>query len=58
MEFGVSPFPEPRRAMVERGLLFNTPTFKWLPAKGTLSADYCITTQSTDTIPESINFSE
>ena len=28
MEFGVSPFPETRRAMVERGRLFDTPTLQ------------------------------
>jgi hypothetical protein len=40
MEFGVSPFPEPRRAMVERKSLFGTPAFKWLEAKSELSARY------------------
>lgn len=40
MEFGVSPFPESRRAMIERGSLFGVPGYKWLPAKGSLSASY------------------
>jgi hypothetical protein len=52
MEFGVSPFPEMRRAMVDRGRLFDTPTYRWLPAKGMLEADYWIVLQRTDTIPE------
>jgi hypothetical protein len=40
MEFGASPFPETRRAMIERGSLFGVPGYKWLPAGGTLSAEY------------------
>ena len=32
MEFGVSPFPESRREMIERGRLFDVPTFRWIPA--------------------------
>ena len=55
MEFGVSPFPETRRAMVERGRLFDTPTFRWLPANGTLEATYWIVLQTQATIPERIS---
>jgi hypothetical protein len=40
MEFGVSPMPETRRAMIERGRLFDTPTFRWIPAKSRVSVDY------------------
>ena len=32
MEFGVSPFPESRREMIDRGRLFDVPTFRWIPA--------------------------
>ena len=32
VEFGVSPFAEGRRAMVERGSLFGAPAYRWLPA--------------------------
>lgn len=56
MEFGVSPFPESRRAMVERGRLLDTPTFKWMPARGRLNAEYWITSQIADVIPESLNW--
>jgi hypothetical protein len=52
MEFGVSPFPETRRAMVERGRLFGVPTYRWLPARGSIEAEYAITLQDADTIPE------
>jgi hypothetical protein len=55
MEFGVSPFPETRRAMVDRGRLFDTPTYRWLPANGCLEAEYWIVLQSADRIPESID---
>jgi hypothetical protein len=56
MEFGVSPIPESRREMVERGLLFGTPTYRWLPAKAHLETEYWIVTQDTDRIPERITW--
>ena len=56
MEFGASPFPEARRAMVDRGRLFDTPTYRWLPARDALEADYWIVLQRTDTIPESLGW--
>ncbi|MBC8167760.1 MAG: hypothetical protein H7Y20_18055 [Bryobacteraceae bacterium] len=40
MEFGVSPQPESRRSMIGRGSMFDTPSYRWLPARGTLTADY------------------
>ncbi len=40
MEFGVSPYPETRRQMVDRGTLFGVPTYRWLPALGRLQARY------------------
>lgn len=40
MEFGVSPQAETRRAMIERGSLFGVPGYKWLPARGKLTASY------------------
>ena len=58
MEFGVSPFPETRRAMVDRGRLFETPTCRWLPAHGTLEATYWIVAQTATTIPESLEAPE
>ena len=33
MEFGVSPMPETRREMIDRGRLFDVPTYRWIPAK-------------------------
>ena len=55
MEFGVSPFPETRRAMVDRGRLFDAPTFRWLPANGRVEAAYWIVVQRVDDIPESLD---
>ena len=55
MEFGVSPFPETRRAMVERGRLFDVPAFRWLPARRTLSARYAIVVRGADRVPESLD---
>ena len=40
MEFGVSPIPESRREMVKRGLMFGENTYRWLPARGRLEAEY------------------
>jgi hypothetical protein len=40
MEFGVSPFPEIRRKMIERGSLFDTPGYRWIAARQTITADY------------------
>jgi hypothetical protein len=56
MEFGVSPIPESRREMVERGLLFGTPTYRWLPAKATLETEYWVLTQNADCMPESFTW--
>lgn len=40
MEFGVSPVPESRRKMIERGTLFGVPAYRWLPARGRIEAKY------------------
>jgi len=40
MEFGVSPIPESRRQMIERGTLFGVPVYRWLPAYGRIEAAY------------------
>jgi hypothetical protein len=56
MEFGVSPFPESRRAMVERGRLLGTPTFKWLPSYGRVEVEYWITSQIADAAPTGLKW--
>ncbi len=54
MEFGVSPFPETRREMIDRNRLLDTPTYKWITARGRLEAEYWITSEIADGIPESL----
>ena len=56
LEFGVSPIPESRREMVDRGRMFDVPTYRWLPAKGRLEAEYWVIAQNADHIPESIDW--
>jgi hypothetical protein len=54
MEFGVSPFPESRRQMVDRHSLFDLPTYRWLPARGRLEVEYWICCQRCASVPEAI----
>jgi hypothetical protein len=58
MEFGVSPFPESRREMIERGRLFGAPTFRWIPAVTRVSVEYWILTRSAAAIPETLGWPE
>ena len=48
MEFGVSPFPESRREMIERGRLFSVPTFRWIPAATLVTVEYAIVLRPAD----------
>jgi hypothetical protein len=54
MEFGASPFPETRREMMERGRLFETPTFRWIPAASVVNVEYWIVARTAERIPESL----
>jgi len=56
MEFGVSPMPESRRQMTDRGRLFGVPTYRWLPAKSRIEVEYCAVVRRTDSIPESLTW--
>ena len=40
MEFGVSPFAESRRQMIDRGRLFGVPTYRWIPARTRVEVEY------------------
>jgi hypothetical protein len=40
MEFGVSPYPESRRAMIDRGSLFGVPGYRWIPARQRVTVEY------------------
>lgn len=52
MEFGASPFPETRRAMLERGKLFGVPAGRWIPARTRVTVDYCLFLQPSREMPE------
>jgi hypothetical protein len=54
MEFGVSPFPETRRAMIERGRLFDVPTFRWIPAATRVTVEYWAALRPAEAIPETL----
>jgi hypothetical protein len=56
MEFGVSPIPETRRQMVDRGRLFDVPTYRWLPAKTRISVEYWATLRRASSVPETIEW--
>ena len=40
IEFATQPFDLPRREMVELGKMFDTPVYRWLPAKGNISTHF------------------
>lgn len=52
MEFGVSPFPESRRKMLERGSLWGTPAFRWIPARSRVRVEYTAFLSIQDEMPE------
>ena len=54
MEFGASPFPEGRRAMMDRGTLFGERGYRWLPAGGSVTVEYCLFVAETDQAPEAV----
>ena len=54
MEFGVSPFPETRRAMIERNGLFGVPGYRWIPARRTVTVEYKVFLVPADSVPEAV----
>lgn len=56
MEFGVSPFPESRRQMIDRGELFGVPGYRWVPARGRLRAEYWAVALEADATPEVLHW--
>lgn len=40
LEFGTQPFDVPRRETIDMGRMFGVPTFRWLPAKSTISTRF------------------
>ena len=56
MEFGASPFPESRRAMIERGRMFGIPTYRWIPAKTRVEVEYWILSLEGDHVPPTLEW--
>lgn len=56
MEFGVSPMPESRRQMIDRGRLFDVLTYRWIPARTQLDVEYWVVANSASEIPESLQW--
>jgi hypothetical protein len=54
MEFGASPFPEPRRQMIGRGSLFGVPGYRWIPAKSTVRLRYWAVLATAERVPEAL----
>ncbi len=54
MEFGASPMPETRRQMIERGSLFGSPGFRWIPARSTVRVEYYAFLDMADRMPEQV----
>lgn len=50
MEFGASPFPESRRAMIHRGSLFGVPGYRWVPARTKVAVNYSAVVAQADSI--------
>lgn len=55
MEFGVSPMPESRRQMIDRGKLFSVPTYRWIPAKRQVTVEYWAVAQTAHAVPETLD---
>lgn len=54
LEFGVSPMPETRRRMIERGSLFGVPAFRWIPARTSVSVRYFAAIGPAGDLPEAL----
>jgi hypothetical protein len=56
MEFGVSPFPESRRQMIDRARLFDVPTYRWIPAHSPVNVEYWIVARAAVAVPETLEW--
>ncbi|MFL6417666.1 MAG: hypothetical protein ACJ74Y_18595 [Bryobacteraceae bacterium] len=54
MEFGVSPFPESRREMIDRSRFFGVPCYRWIPAKSRVLIEYHCAIGHASAVPESL----
>ncbi len=53
-EFGVSPMPETRRQMIERGRLFDAPGYGWIPARQRVTVEYQASLRPANAVPETL----
>ncbi len=56
MEFGVSPMPETREAMIARGHLFGVPCFRRIAAGEAVEVEYYVVVRRAQAIPESLEW--
>ena len=54
IEIGTSPMPESRRQMIERGRLFGTPCYRWIPARTKVRLEYSAFVSTAARIPETL----
>ena len=54
LEFGVSPLPETRQQMVERGPTFGTPGCRWVRARQRVEVEYRAVLRPADAMPASL----
>ncbi len=54
MEFGASPFPETRRAMLARKELFGVPAYRWVPARQMVTVEYRLFLVPAPAVPETL----
>lgn len=57
MEFGVSPIPESRRKMIDRGSLFGAPGYRWIPARSAVEVNYYAAISERDRVPGELSVS-
>jgi hypothetical protein len=48
--------PETRRQMIDRGSLFGTPAYRWIPAMTKVKVDYCAFVDKAAAIPEAVEW--
>jgi hypothetical protein len=56
MEFGASPMPKSRRAMIERGGLFGVPGYRWIEARRKATVEYAAFLMPGEGVPESVEW--
>jgi hypothetical protein len=54
LEFGASPFPETRRQMIERRPLFDTPGFRWIPARSAVEVEFWLIVRPAASVPDEL----